>query len=49
LYRLYEYCQRCLWERRYDEAAELIRGLRDAWAQAFGLELTAGGTTNGEH
>lgn len=37
LYRLYEYCQRCLWERRYDEAAAIIRGLREAWAEAFGL------------
>ncbi len=38
LYRLYEYCQRCVWERRYEEAATLIQGLRDAWAEAFGLE-----------
>jgi flagellin-specific chaperone FliS len=39
LYRLYEYCQRCLWERRYEEAATIIQGLRDAWAEAFQLDL----------
>jgi flagellin-specific chaperone FliS len=38
LYRLYEYCQRCLWERRYDEAASIIQELRSAWAEAFRLE-----------
>ncbi|MCS6966445.1 MAG: flagellar protein FliS [Candidatus Kapabacteria bacterium] len=36
LYRLYEYCRRCLWERRYDEAATIIEELRAAWAEAFG-------------
>ncbi|GBD07338.1 hypothetical protein HRbin21_01156 [bacterium HR21] len=38
LYRLYEYCQRCLWNRRAEEAAAIIQELRSAWAQAFGFD-----------
>ncbi len=38
LYRLYEYCQRCVWERRYEEAITIIQGLREAWAEAFGFD-----------
>ncbi len=38
LYRLYEYCQRCLWSRRTEDAALIIQELRSAWAQAFGLD-----------
>ncbi len=38
LLRLYEYCQRCVSMRRYDDAATIIAGLRQAWAEAFQLE-----------
>ncbi len=38
LYRLYEYCQRCIFQRKYEEALKIIQGLRDAWAEAFDLE-----------
>lgn len=38
LYRLYEYCQRCIFQRKYDEALHIIQELRDTWAVAFNLE-----------
>lgn len=38
LYRLYEYCQRLVFQRRFDEALNIIKELRDAWAIAFNLE-----------
>lgn len=38
LYRLYEYCQRCIFQKKFDEAMQIIQELRDAWAQAFSLE-----------
>lgn len=38
LYRLYEYCQRCIFQKKYDEALHIITELRNAWAQAFDLE-----------
>lgn len=38
LLRLYEYCQRCVAMQRYEEAADIIAGLRQAWAEAFHLE-----------
>ncbi len=38
LLRLYEYCQRCVAMRRYDDAAMIIAGLRQAWSEAFQLE-----------
>lgn len=38
LYRLYEYCQRCIFQRKFDEAYYIIQELRDAWAKAFDLE-----------
>ncbi len=37
LYRLYEYCQRCVFQRKYDEALHIIQELRDTWALAFNL------------
>lgn len=37
LYRLYEYCQRCIHQKKYDEALHIIRELRDTWAKAFNL------------
>ncbi len=38
LYRLYEYCQRCVFQKKYDEALYIIREMRDAWAKAYNLE-----------
>lgn len=38
LYRLYEYCQRCIFQKKYDEALHIISELREAWGQAFNLE-----------
>jgi hypothetical protein len=38
LYRLYEYCQRCIFQRKFDEALYIIQELRSAWAKAFTLE-----------
>jgi flagellin-specific chaperone FliS len=38
LYRLYEYCQRCIFQKKFDEALHIITELRNAWAQAFDLE-----------
>ncbi len=38
LYRLYEYCQRCIFQKKIDEALHIITELRDTWAQAFNLE-----------
>lgn len=38
LYRLYEYCQRCVFQKRYDEAVHIISEMRETWAKAFDLE-----------
>ncbi|MGE5480136.1 MAG: flagellar protein FliS [Chloroflexota bacterium] len=38
LYRLYEYSQRLVFQKKYDEAYKIIAELRAAWAQAFNLE-----------
>ena len=38
LYRLYEYCQRCIFQKKFDEALTIIQELRDTWAKAFDLE-----------
>ncbi len=38
LYRLYEYCQRCIFQKKYDEALHIIQELRDTWATAFKLD-----------
>jgi flagellin-specific chaperone FliS len=38
LYRLYEYCQRLIFQRKYDDAVYIIKELRDAWAKAFNFE-----------
>ena len=35
LYKLYEYCQRCVFQRKFDEAMYIIKELRGSWAQAF--------------
>ncbi|TNE35435.1 flagellar protein FliS [bacterium] len=38
LYRLYEYCQRCIYQKKYDESYKIIKELRDTWALAFKLD-----------
>lgn len=38
LYRLYEYCQRCIFQKKYDEALHIITELRNTWAKTFDLE-----------
>lgn len=38
LYRLYEYCQRLIFQKKFDEAEYIIKELRDAWAKTFNLE-----------
>jgi|GEM_PF-405912 len=38
LYRIYEYCQKCIFEQKFEESLTIIKELRDAWAQAFELE-----------
>lgn len=38
LYRLYEYCQRCITQKKPDEALKIIQELRNTWAVAFNLE-----------
>lgn len=38
LYRLYEYCQRCIFQKKFDEALYIVKELRDTWAEAFNLE-----------
>lgn len=38
LYRLYEYCQRQIFQKNFDEALYIIKELRDAWAVAFNFE-----------
>ncbi len=38
LYRLYEYCQRCIFQRNIDQAVYIIKEMRDAWAKAYNFE-----------
>jgi flagellin-specific chaperone FliS len=38
LYRLYEYCQRCVFQKKFDEAYHIISELRISWAKAFNLD-----------
>ena len=38
LYRLYEYCQRCIFQRKFDESLYIIQELRNTWSLAFKLE-----------
>lgn len=37
LFRLYEYCQKCILNKKIDEAVRIIQDLRDTWAKAFNL------------
>lgn len=38
LYRLYEYCQRLIFQKKFDEALNIIQELRSAWAKAFNFD-----------
>ena len=38
LYRLYEYCQRCIFQKKLQEAIFIITELRNTWAKTFNLE-----------
>ncbi len=38
LFKLYRYCQDCLYRNELEEAGSIIYELRDAWAAAFKLE-----------
>jgi flagellin-specific chaperone FliS len=38
LYRLYEYCQRCIFQSKVEEALYIITELRNTWSKAFNLE-----------
>ncbi len=38
LYRIYEFCQRCIMQRNYDTPIKIIQELRDTWAKAHSLE-----------
>lgn len=38
LYRLYEYCQKCIAEQRFDDSLHIIEDLRATWAQAFNFK-----------
>ncbi len=38
LYRIYEYCQKCIFEQKFEQSLSIIKELRDAWAEAFQLE-----------
>ncbi|MPM93945.1 hypothetical protein SDC9_141087 [bioreactor metagenome] len=44
LYRLYEYCQRCIFQKKIDEALHIITELRNTWAEAFNLEERSSNT-----
>ena len=37
LYRLYEYVQRCIFQRKFDEALFIIQEMRESWAKAFNI------------
>lgn len=38
LYRLYEYVQRCIFQRKFEEAQHIITELRISWAKAYSLD-----------
>jgi flagellin-specific chaperone FliS len=37
LFKLYRFCQDCLYKEAFDEALSIIGELRETWAQAFNL------------
>lgn len=38
LYRLYEYCQRCIYQKKYEESLRIVQELRTAWAKAYNFD-----------
>ncbi|MGQ9818864.1 MAG: flagellar protein FliS [Candidatus Kapaibacteriales bacterium] len=38
LYRLYEYVQRLVFQKRYNDAINIIQELRNAWNEAYKIE-----------
>lgn len=38
LYRLYEYTQRLVFQKKYDDALFIVKELREAWAAAYKFE-----------
>ena len=45
LYRLYEYCQRCVFQKKIDEALFIITELRNTWAESFNIDDKKTNTT----
>jgi len=41
LFRLYDYAKTCIYARRYDEAREILEGLRASWGEAFHIREAA--------
>jgi len=41
LFRLYDYTKLCIYGRRFDEAIDILEGLRSSWAEAFHLREAA--------
>ncbi|HTO93600.1 MAG TPA: hypothetical protein VMM80_04485 [Bacteroidota bacterium] len=41
LFRLYDYTKTCIYDRRFDEALEILEGLRGSWAEAFHIREAA--------
>ncbi|MEJ2635654.1 MAG: flagellar protein FliS [Calditrichia bacterium] len=37
LFRLYRYCQDCLYKNKFDESIQILEELRNTWAKAFNL------------
>ena len=37
LFRLYRFCQDCLFKEEYEDALSIMKELRETWAQAFDL------------
>ncbi|NIV15102.1 MAG: hypothetical protein GWN62_28775 [Aliifodinibius sp.] len=37
LFKLYRYCQDCLYKNDFEQPLEIFKELRDAWANAFNL------------
>lgn len=36
-FRLYRYCQDCIYQEKYEEALNIFEDLRETWATAFNL------------
>ena len=48
LYRLYEYCQRCIFQKKIDEALYVITELRNTWSETFNLDEKRTNVTTAE-